>query len=63
VRERAPWYRRRLGALGGVSAAFVVAAALVGFAGPDTGVWHVIQVALVTLAASVYLLAVVRSPD
>jgi hypothetical protein len=63
VRDRAPWYRRRLGPLAGVSAALVVAAALVGFAGPGTGAWRVAQVVLVTLAAAVYLVALVRSPD
>ena len=49
--------------LGGASAAFVVAAAVVGFAGPGTGIWRVVQVALVTLAAALYLVALVRSPD
>jgi len=63
VRERAPWYRRRLGPLAGISAALVVAAALVGFAGPGTGAGRVAQVVLVTLAAAVYLVALVRSPD
>ena len=63
MRERAPWYRRRLGPLAGVSAALVVAAALVGFAGPGTAAWRVAQIVLVTLAAAVYLVAVVRSPD
>ena len=63
MRDRAPWYRRRLGRLAGVSGALVVAAALVGFAGPDTGAWRVAQVVLVTLAAAVYLVALVRSPD
>ena len=63
MRDRAPWYRRRLGPLAGVSAALVVAAAHVGFAGPGTGAWRVAQVVLVTLAAAVYLVALVRSPD
>ncbi|HET9937813.1 MAG TPA: hypothetical protein VFQ28_03420 [Gaiella sp.] len=63
MRERAPWYRRRLGPLAGVAAALVAVAAVVGFAGPGTGAWRVVQVALVTLAAAVYLVALVRSPD
>jgi hypothetical protein len=63
VRDRAPWYRRRLGPLGGVAAALVAVAAVLGFAGPGTGAWRVAQVVLVTLAAALYLVALVRSPD
>ena len=63
MRERAPWYRRRVGALGRVAVVLVVAAAVVGFAGPDGGAWVVLQAALVGAATLAYLVALVRSPD
>jgi len=63
VRERAPWYRRRLGALGRVAVALVVAAAIVGFVTPRQGVGLAVQAALVICAAAAYLVALVRSPD
>ena len=63
MRERAPWYRRRLGALGRVAVALVVAAAIVGFAGPDNRTWFVLQATLVGAAVLVYLVGLVRSPD
>lgn len=63
VRERAPWYRRRLGALGRVAVALVVAAAIVGFAGPGEGAWLALQAALVGAAVLAYVVGLVRSPD
>ena len=63
MRQRAPWYRRRIGPLGGVCAALVVAAATVGFLGPGTGAWRVLQLTLVAAAAGLYVVALVRSPD
>jgi len=62
-RSRAPWYRRRLGVLGRVAVALVVAAAVVGFAAPQTDAWLAVQATLVVLATGFYLLALVRSPD
>ena len=62
-RNRAPWYRRRLGVLGRVAVALVVSAAVVGFAAPRTDAWLAVQATLVVLATGVYLLALVRSPD
>lgn len=63
MRERAPWYRRRLGALGRVAVVLVVGSALVGFAAPDTDAWRVLQVALALGAAVAYFAGLVRSPD
>jgi hypothetical protein len=63
VRERAPWYRRRLGGLGRVAVVLVVASAAVGFLGPGDGGWRVLQLGLVVAAAATYLVALVRSPD
>jgi len=63
MRERAPWYRRRVGSLGRVSVGLVVVAALVGFAAPREGAWRALQAVLVIAAAAAYLVALVRSPD
>ena len=63
MRQRAPWYRRRVGVLGRVAVALVVTAALVGFSTPRTGGWLALQAALVGLATAAYLVALVRSPD
>jgi hypothetical protein len=63
VRERAPWYRRRLGVLGRVAVALVVASAAVGFVAPATTGWRSLQVALAVGAAVAYLAGLVRSPD
>ncbi len=61
--QRAPWYRRRVGALGRVAVVLVVAAALVGFVAPRTDGWLVVQATLAVLATAAYLVALVRSPD
>ena len=63
MRQRAPWYRRRVGALGRVAVALVVTAALVGFSAPRTDRWLAVQAALVGLATAAYFLALARSPD
>jgi hypothetical protein len=63
VRERAPWYRRRLGRLGRLAVVLVVASAAVGFLSSAEGSWRLIQVGLVIAAAAAYLVALVRSPD
>ena len=63
MREREPWYRRRLGVLGRIAVVLVGAAALVGFAAPRTNSWLALQAALVCLATAAYLVALVRSPD
>jgi hypothetical protein len=63
MRERAPWYRRRLGVLGRVAVALVVASAAVGFVAPSTTGWRTLQVALAVAAAIAYFAALIRSPD
>lgn len=63
MRERAPWYRRRVGRLGALSVGLIAAAAIVGFATPQDGAWLALQAGLVTAAAAAYLVALVRSPD
>ena len=63
MRDRAPWYRRRVGRLGGLAVALVAAAALVGFAAPRETAWFALQVVLVVGATAAYVLALVRSPD
>ena len=63
MRERAPWYRRRLGTLGRVAVVLVVGSAAVGFLSPGTGWWRVAQIALALGAAVAYLTALALSPD
>jgi hypothetical protein len=63
MRERASWYRRRIGLHGAVAVVLVVASAVIGFATHGTGGWHAVQAALVVGGAAVYLLGLVRSPD
>lgn len=63
MRERAPWYRRRLGSLGRLAVVLVAAAALLGFAAPRETAWLVVQTGLVVAATAAYLVALVRSPD
>jgi hypothetical protein len=63
MRERAPWYRRRLGVLGRIAVALVVASAATGFVAPATAGWRALQVALAVAAAIAYLTALIRSPD
>ena len=63
MRDRAPWYRRRVGRLGQLAVALVAAAALVGFAAPREGPWLALQGVLVVGATAAYVIALVRSPD
>ena len=63
MRERAPWYRRRIGRHGKVAVVLVVASALVGFATHGAGGWPAVQAALLVGGAAAYLLGLVRSPD
>jgi hypothetical protein len=63
VRERAPWYRRRIGLYGAVAVAFVAWSALVGFVTHGSGGWHAVQAALLVCGAAAYLVGLVRSPD
>jgi hypothetical protein len=63
MRERAPWYHRRIGRHGKVAVVLVVASALVGFATHGAGGWHAVQAALLVGGAAAYLLGLVRSPD
>ncbi len=63
MRERAPWYRRRVGLLGGVAVALVASSAIVGFATHGSGGWHAVQAALLIGGAAAYLVGLARSPD
>ena len=63
MRDRAPWYRRRVGRLGQLAVALVVVAALIGFAAPRENAWLALQALLVVGATAAYVLALVRSPD
>lgn len=63
MRNRAPWYRRRVGRLGQLAVALVAAAAVVGFAAPRDLAWVVLQASLVICATAAYLVGLVRSPD
>jgi hypothetical protein len=63
MRQRAPWYRRRVGLHGAVAVALVVSSALVGFVTHGSGRWHAVQAALLVGGAAAYLLGLVRSPD
>jgi len=63
MRDRAPWYRRRIGLHGAVAVAFVVSSAAVGFVMHGDGRWHAVQAALLVCGAAAYLLGLARSPD
>lgn len=63
MRERAPWYRRRIGVHGAVAAALIVASAVVGFATHGSGDWYAVQAVLLVAGAAAYLLGLVRSSD
>jgi len=63
MRERAPWYRRRVGRHGAVAVALVASSAIVGFARHGSGAWHAVQAALLVGGAAAYLVGLVRSPD
>ena len=63
MRQRAPWYRRRVGRHGAVAVALLVASAIVGFATHGSGAWHAVEAVLAVGGAAAYLLGLVRSPD
>jgi len=63
MRERAPWYRRRIGRYGLVAVVLVASSAIVGFATHGSGRWHAVQAALLAGAAAAYLVGLLRSPD
>lgn len=63
MRERAPWYRRRVGLHGAVAVGLIAAAAIIGFVTHGSGGWHAVQAILLAVGAAVYLLGLVRSPD
>jgi hypothetical protein len=62
MRERAPWYRRRVGVHGAVGAGLIASSAIVGFAAQGSG-WRAIQAALLVCGAAAYLIGLVRSRD
>lgn len=62
-RERAPWWRRRLGGWGSACAALVLGAIAVGFAADRTAGWLALQGGLLSAGAVAYLVGLVRSPD
>jgi hypothetical protein len=63
MRERAPWYRRRVGVHGAIAVALIASSAVVGFDGHGSGRWHAVQAVLLVAGAAAYLLGLVRSPD
>lgn len=63
MRERAPWYRRRIGRHGAVAVTLVAASAIVGFVTHGSVGWHAVQAALLVGGAATYLVGLVRSPD
>ena len=63
MRDRAPWYRRRIGLHGVVAVIFVASSAIVGFVRHGSGVWHAVQAALLVCGAAAYVVGLVRSPD
>jgi hypothetical protein len=63
MRERAPWYRRRVGVHGAVAAGLIASSAIVGFATHGSGAWHAVQAALLVGGAAAYLVGLVRSRD
>jgi hypothetical protein len=62
-RERAPWWRRRLGRWGVVCAVLVFCSIGLGVALDRDGRVVAIQLTLLGLAAAAYLVGLVRSPD
>lgn len=63
MRERAPWYRRRVGVYGWVAAALTAASGIVGFVTHESGGWRSAQAGLLVAGAAAYLAGLVRSPD
>jgi hypothetical protein len=63
MRERAPWYRRRVGLHGAIAVALIASSAIIGFTTHGTGNWHAVQAVLLLAAAAAYLLGLARSPD
>jgi hypothetical protein len=63
MRDRAPWYRRRVGRHGVVAVALIASSAVVGFATHGSGGWRAVQAALLLGGAAAYLVGLVRSPD
>jgi hypothetical protein len=62
-RERAPWWRRRLGAWGAACAVLVLTSIGIGFLAERTTTTLAVQGALLVVAAACYLVGLVRSPD
>jgi hypothetical protein len=63
MRNRAPWYHRRIGLHGAVAVALIASSAIIGFTTHGTGSWHAVQAALLLAAAAAYLLGLARSQD
>jgi hypothetical protein len=63
MRERAPWYRRRIGLHGAVAVTLVAGSAIVGFVSHGSGGWRTVQAALLLAGAAAYLVGLLRSPD
>lgn len=61
--ERAPWWRRRLGAWGVACAALVLVSIGMGIVGSRTTPWLTVQGILLATAAACYVIGLVRSPD
>jgi hypothetical protein len=62
-RDRAPWWRRRLGPWGAVCAVLVLASIGIGIVAERTETTLAVQGALLVVAAACYLTGLVRSPD
>jgi hypothetical protein len=62
-RERAPWWRRRLGPWGIACAALVLVSIGLGLVVDRSPGWLALQGGLLGLAAACYLVGLVRSPD
>jgi hypothetical protein len=63
TRERAPWWRRRLGAWGAACAVLVLLSIGLGLVGSRTTPWLTVQGILLATAAACYVVGLVRSPD
>ncbi len=63
MRDRAPWYRRRVGVYGWVAAALTSASGIVGLTTHGSGGSRSAQAALLVAGAAAYLAGLVRSPD
>jgi hypothetical protein len=63
MRERAPWYRRRVGLPGAVAVALIASSAIIGFATHGSGSSRTVQAALLLGGAAAYLIGLARSPD